>query len=137
MGNFQGYYVKFGTVKMPNRYTATVTETPNQRAEISAERDDYTQELVRVTSPFTKTKIEYTTIDGMDEDDMLAIKNVMANGLLNSLQRKYSCTYWNSESQTYVSGIFYCPDITYEYSQIDEKTNKIYYKSVRFALIEY
>jgi hypothetical protein len=139
MSNFAGYLLKFGDVEFPTRFLAldSCVETPNQRIELEAKRDEYTQELIRTTSPYFKTKAVYNTIDGLEVDDLQEIYTAMADGLINETQRKYECTYWNSELLDYDTGYIYMPDIEFGYSSIDAVSNKLFYKSLRFAIIEY
>ena len=139
MSNFLGYLLKFGTKQLPNKYIAMegYTETPNQRIELEAKRDDYTQELIRTTSPYFKSKAEFNTKDGLEVDDIQEIYTIMADGLVDATQRKYSVTYWNSETLSYDTGYIYMPDTVFQYSHVDETNKKLYYKSARFAIIEY
>jgi hypothetical protein len=139
MSNFLGYLLKFGDEILPNRYIALegYTETPNQRIELEAKRDEYTQELIRTTSPFFKTKAVFNTVDNLEVADLQAIYTIMSDGLVNATQRKYSVTYWNSETLSYDTGYVYMSDIDFQYSHIDDTNNKLFYKSIRFAIIEY
>lgn len=136
---FKGYLLKFGNTIFPNEYLAIdkCTSTPNTRVEIEAYRDDYTQNLTRVTAPGKKTKEEYYTKDDLTLEDKITIQNIMKSGLIDELQRKYHVTFWNDETNSYQEADIYIPDITYTRKQIDEKNNTIIYESIKIATVEY
>lgn len=134
--NFKGYLLKFGDTVLPNRFLKfdSYACTPNQRTELEAYRDDYTQELYRVTSEGVKTKIE-ANVPVLYLEDKIEFQNYIKNGLEDELQRKYKVTYWNDESNTYETGYFYIPDTQFSIYTI--KNNSILYNSFKLTLIEY
>ena len=138
MSEFQGYLLKFGSVELPNEYLKydSYSATPDQRTEIEAYRDDYTQELHRITAEGVKTKIEAEVIP-MYLEDKIAFMNVLKSGLEDALQRKYNVTYWNDEENSYKTGSFYIPDTQFSIHRIDIKRNSILYNSFKLTLIEY
>lgn len=138
MSEFQGYLLKFGDVELPNKYLKydSYSATPNQRTEIDAYRDDYTQELYRITSEGLKTKIEAETVP-MYLEDKIEFMNVLRSGLDNKLQRKYNVTYWNDEDNSYKTGYFYIPDTQFSIHRVDTQKNSILYNSFKLTLIEY
>lgn len=73
----------------------------------------------------------------LTDTQLLALKNVMKNSLVDEKQRKYQITIWNDETMAYKTGKFYIPDITYTRSMIDEKTNTLYYGEFEMSIIEY
>lgn len=137
--NFKGYLLKFGNTVFPNKYLAIekCTSTPNTRVELEAYRDDYTQNLTRITAEGKKTKEEFYTIEDLTLEQKIEIQAIMADGLVNELQRKYRVTYWNDEENVYKTTDIYIPDITYTRKRIDEKKNTIIYASIKLATIEY
>ena len=138
MSDFQGYLLKFGSVKLPNKYLKydSYSVTPNQRTEIEAYRDDYTQELHRITAEGVKTKIEAEVVP-MYLEDKIEFMNVLKSGLEDALQRKYNVTYWNDEENSYKTGSFYIPDTQFSIHRIDIIRNSILYNSFKLTLIEY
>ena len=132
---YEGYLIAFGGCILPNSYLIQkgYSTTPNQRTELSAVRDNNNY-LCRVTSPNHKTTIKLTT-GVLHLSDKLAIQSIMAKGLVNEVERKYSVTYYNDETNSYITSYFYMPDVTY--SVIDTLGNDIIYSSVSFELIEY
>jgi hypothetical protein len=132
---YEGYLIAFGGYILPNSYLIQkgYSTTPNQRTELSATRDNNNY-LCRVTSPNHKTTIKLTT-GVLHLSDKLAIQSIMAKGLVNEVERKYSVTYYNDETDSYSTGFFYMPDVTYPV--IDTLGNDIIYSSISFELIEY
>lgn len=136
MSNFQGYLLKFGSEVFPNKYLDfdNQASTPNQRAEAEA-YVDANNELHRITLPKYRTKIEYNTIDDLSLSDKIAIQNVLSQGLIDSVQRKYLVTYWNDETNSYETSNFYIPDTTFQIKKIT--SDNIIYRSFKLTLIEY
>lgn len=136
MSDFQGYLLKFGSEVFPNKYLDfdNQASTPNQRAEAEA-YVDANNELHRITLPKYRTKIEYNTIDDLSLSDKIAIQNVLSQGLIDSVQRKYLVTYWNDETNSYETSNFYIPDTTFQIKKIT--ADNIIYRSFKLTLIEY
>lgn len=134
--NFKGYLLKFGNTVLPNKFLKlnSYSATPNQRTELDAYRDDYTQELFRTTSEGVKTKIEANTVP-MYLEDKIQFQEYLKSGLEDELQRKYKVTYWNGEINDYKTGYFYIPDT--QYSAYAIWRNSIFYNSFKLTLIEY
>lgn len=135
---FEGYLLKFGDTILPNKYLyyESYSATPNQRTEIEAYRDDYTQELFRTTSEGLKTKIE-AQIKPMWLEDKLEYMDIIENGLVDKLQRKYEITYWNDEDASYSTGYFYIPDTQFSIYLVDADKKSILYNAFKLTLIEY
>lgn len=134
---WQGFLIKFGDVEVPLSYIKMDSgneQTPNQREEIKAERDDYTRKLTRVTADGMITKQSFV-FRSMNIKQRRALKKVMENGLVDAKQRKYNVTYWNDETLQYEKGNFYIPDITYSKKRADE--NDLIYSEFTMTLIGY
>lgn len=134
---YQGYLLKFGDVILPNSYIAQDDgneQTPNQREEIKAVRDDYTRELTRVTADGTITKFTIV-IRELTNTEMKALQNVMKHSIVDAKQRKYLVTYWNDENQQYERGNFYISDITYRKKVVN--SNYIKYASFPMTFVGY
>ena len=107
---------------------------PNQRTEITAYRDDYTQDLTRITAPGLKTKITFT-IPPVNLKTKMKIKEFFKAAEKVELERKVYLTYWNDEDDCYKNGYFYIPDLTFT---IDDYTkDDIMYESLEVSLVEY
>lgn len=136
MEEFKGYLLKFGNAVLSNKYIQlnTFQVIPDQRTELSAYRDNNNR-LRRTTSPNHKTTIKFQTVPRLTLDEKRALQNQMLVGLLDYNERKYSITYWNDESNSYDSGEFYMPDVTFPIRKITESS--IEYDSISFEFIEY
>lgn len=135
--DWKGYLLKFGTVEVPLSYIKMDEgneQTPNQREEIKAERDDYTRKLTRVTADGMITKQSYV-FRSMNIKERRALNAVMKQGLVNEKQRKYHVTYWNDENLRYEEGDVYIPDITFKRKEANEKT--LIYHEFTMNLIGY
>lgn len=135
--DWQGFLLKFGNVEVPLsliKMDDGNEQTPNQREEIKAERDDYTRELTRITADGMITKQSFV-FRSMNIQQLRALRNVMKQGLVDAKQRKYNVTYWNDESLQYEKGDFYIPDITYSRKRADEKD--LVYNEFTMTLIGY
>ena len=132
---FEGYLLKFGGSILPHKYMqlSSYDTTPNQRTELSAYRDNFNS-LHRVTSPNHKTTIRFTTMP-LSLEQKQEIQRIMAYGLVDRDQRKYNVTYWNDETNTYITSYFYMPDVNYPIKKIDG--SNIEYNPISFELIEY
>jgi hypothetical protein len=132
---FEGYLLAFNGFILPHKYIqlSSYDTTPNQRTELSAYRDNFNS-LHRVTSPNHKTTIRFTTLP-LSLEQKKEIQQIMSRGLVDSTQRKYSVTYWNDETNTYITSYFYMPDVNYPIKKIDG--SNIEYNPILFELIEY
>lgn len=138
MASFKGYLLK--AVKTGKIFNSgwieieSYSSTPNQREEISAKRDDYTRNLIRVTAPGKKTAIEFT-VSSCDLKTKMEIQDFFYAGETDHLQRKIELEYWNDEDNKYETGFFYRPDIKFTISE-HGKTD-IKYKPLDISLVEY
>lgn len=135
MSDFSGYLLKFGNTVFPHEYLQfkTYKPVPNQRTELSAFRDNNNY-LHRNTSPNHKTTLKFTTIP-VNLAQKKEIQNAMMDGLINGKERKYHITYWNDETNQYVSADFYMPDITYTIVSITD--DSINYEPISYEFIQY
>lgn len=139
-GNFEGWLIKFGDVKLPNSFLLAKgwESTPNQRLEIDANRDGNAF-LHRTTSENFKTKIKLN-IRETTLLERIALNNVISLAELpreDKKQRRVKLTYWNDETLTYESGVFYITDTTYTIYDLDEVQKEIHYDSFTMTLIQY
>ena len=137
MSLFEGWFIKFGNVILPNSYMYTdgYESTPNQREQLKAYRDG-NRLLHLETSPNHKTTIKMN-IRELWTDEKEAFQNVIKAAYLNERQRKIAVTYWNDEDNVYKYGEFYYPDITFSVHQIDEVRKQAQYNSFEIELIEF
>lgn len=132
MNNYRGYLLKFGGAIMPNNYFLEYSSTPNRRSEASAETDQIGR-LIRDTLPHKRTTVKFTT-HMMNLDDKINFQNIIARGLVNELKREHSVEYWNDETNSYYTGVFYIPDV--EYTIQDASATDIMYNPITVEIIE-
>lgn len=133
MADYEGYLLKFGGTIFPNKYILEYKSTPNQRLETSAERDQ-NGELQRQTLSSFKTTITFST-HILTLAQKQEVQEIINSGMVNTVQRKCQVTYWNDETNSYVSGDFYIPDI--EFTVMDASGSKVLYNPISIQLIEY
>lgn len=114
---FAGWLAKFGDYELPNAFLTRYVSTPNQRIELSAERDGNVY-LHRETSPNYKSVVKLDIIP-MNENQKILFKSIVDSGMINVRERKVNLTYWNTETHTYDNAEFYIPDIEYAIDHID------------------
>ena len=126
---FLGYLLKINGSIFSNSFIAvdSYKATPNQEID----EDSYTDadgELHRNILPHTRSKIEFST------RHLNLAEKIMIQGLF-PVRSEVLVEYWNDETNSYETGAFYIPDITYEPHTVTD--NNIVYKPIRIALIEY
>lgn len=126
---FQGYLIKINNVTFPLKYMSvdTYNTIPNQMQDLDSYRDA-NGVLHRNVLPHKASKIEFNT-PHLYLSDKIALQEFFTD------RKNVTVEYWNDESNTYQSGKFYVPDITYEIYQVT--SNNILYKPIRIAFIEY
>lgn len=137
---YNGYLIKVGGsggTSLPMKYIKVegYNITPDQRMESEAKRA-ITGSLHRTTVEHTASKIEFTTpvMTNLDMDSMMSM---FRNAWSNSQERKLTLEYYDNETNSYKSGVFYMPDIKFSIDHIDSDLNMVYYKETRVAFIEY
>ena len=137
--NFNGWLIKFGSRVLPNEFLLLEgwEATPNQRVEIDAYRDGNNL-LHRETSQNFKSKI-VMSVREMELEEKVYFQSIIESGMIDAVQRKVDVTYWNDETNQYVTSQtgFYIPDIKWKIKRIDEEENLIFYKDFSITLIEY
>lgn len=136
MSNFQGYLLKFGNTVFPHKYLAqNPVFTPNQRIEAQAFRDG-NADLQRVTINNHKSEFELTIVP-ITLEEKIEIENVMYDGLIDMIERKYQITFWNDDVHVndYRTGDFYLVDVSYSPTKIKDGT--ICYGEIKYTFIEY
>ncbi len=139
MAEFEGYLIKSGNTNavFPHKYIKleTYKATPNQREEIEAYRDDYTRDLTRVTAVGKKSKVEFSTLEGLNLAQKKEIQAFFNACMTDTSQRKVYLKCWNDETNEYFTSYFYIPDVEYPIREI--KGHDITYNSLIYKLVEY
>lgn len=136
---FSGYLLKAvaTNVVFPSEFIklSSWTSTPNQREELVAYRDDNSRNLVRVTATGKKSIFSFTTRDNLRLSDKQLIQDFFYSAEIDPDQRKIQLEFWNDETNTYVTGYFYRPNMAFPIKRITD--NDIIYGELTLEFIEY
>ena len=125
---YNGFLIKVGT-NIIDRYIAhgSYKSIPNRMMDLDSYRDG-DGVLRRKILPHTATTIEFLT-PCLHLSDKIALQSLLPSRV------KLTLKYWNDETNTYSTGDFYIPDVTYEiYSKTD---SDIIYKPINYQFIQY
>lgn len=84
----------------------------------------------------TAYKVEFETVS-MDNVQLQAFLSIIRAKYRNKLAKDVMMEYYEPESDSYKTGHFYVPDISFPIRNVDTAHNKINYNQVRIAFIEY
>lgn len=139
--NWRGYFfkaTKTGQI-FPKKYIQfdSFKQTPNQREEIKAYRDDNSRQLFRFTADGMKTVGNFKTPKHLHLEDKIKIQNFFVNAeeLGDRKERKIHLEYWNEEDNNYTTGWFYRPNLEFSINHITD--DDIIYNEQQIDLIEY
>lgn len=132
---FSGFLLKIGDTEFPLKYmnTKTYTTTPLVRQDLESYRDANGY-LHRDVLPHKPTKIEFTT-PPIENKDVVEINALFRENFINEAERKLNITYYNMETDQYLSCEAYMPDTSYVINNI--LNGVVYYDPIRLAFIEY
>ena len=138
--SFNGYLIKLGGVggtELPLRFMRYETyKVTRSTMDLDPTRDT-TGLLHRHTLSHTASKVEFNIprmTNWQVNEFMQLLHNAMGS---RQLEKTLTMEYYEPESDSYKTGTFYVPDITFTISNIDTATNKINYAETRVAFIEY
>lgn len=92
--------------------------------------------LHRNPLPHTADKVEFETVS-MDNTQLQAFLSIIRNHYRNPLAKDVYMEYYEPESDSYKTGHFYVPDISFTIRNIDNAKNVVNYGQTRIAFIEY
>lgn len=132
---YSGYLLKFGSTELSYEYirAASYHTTPSQRLDLDSYRDA-NGVLHRTALEHTASKIEWET-PPLDNTQLQTLLSIFRSAMTNVAERKVTVTYYNEESNSYVTGTFYMPDAEYTIRHVTSTI--LMYEPIRFALIEY
>lgn len=84
----------------------------------------------------TAYKVEFETVS-MDSTQLQAFLSIIRAKYRNKLAKDVMMEYYEPESDSYKTGHFYVPDISFQIRNVDSANNKINYSQIRIAFIEY
>lgn len=131
MYGFDGWLLKVNGVEFPTSLIKadSYKATPDQQTDL----DDYTDNsgvFHRNVLPAKATKIEFET-KPVRLRDKVRIQELIPN------RSEVTIEYWNDETNSYMTGRAYVPDISYEIYMVYKKEKDILYNPIRIAFIEY
>ena len=97
---------------------------------------DLTAVLHRNPLSHTADKVEFETIS-MTNTELQTFLAIIRNHYRNALAKDVMMEYYEPESDSYKTGHFYVPDISFSIRNIDTNNNVINYNQIRIAFIEY
>ena len=99
---FEGYYIKFGTSKFPNKFLlkGSYSCTPNKKVTISSYVDANRKEH-EDNAEATKTEISIITQDYLTTKDKNEIIACLNMGVTSTIEKLYKVTYWNPLKDAY------------------------------------
>lgn len=128
-----------GTVYLsfPEKYIAKdgMEITPNMREEIKAYRDENTRNLTRVTADGTKTMMSLAILGGLHNSEKKEVFKWFTDHETLAIQRKIPILYYDTDSDTYVSGTFYRTDTPVK--PIYHTATDIIWNAFTIELVEY
>jgi len=126
---FLGYLIKIGTKTLPLKYISikSYKSSPNRQQDMDSYRDA-DGILRRNILPHVVTTIEFST-PYLHLADKKALQSLLPS------RTKLTLTYWNDETNTYTSGDFYIPDVSYDIYRVDG--DDITYMPISYKFIEY
>lgn len=135
---FNGYLIKAVATNepLPNKFIQfkTYKATPDQREEIKAYRDDNSRDLTRVTASGKKSVIEFKTRPSMHLAEKMELQSWLYRAESNHEQRNIQIQFWNDETNSYDSGVFYRPNM--EFPIIRVEGDDIIYDELTVKFIE-
>lgn len=136
---YNGYLLKIGgqTVPMNLIQAKTYKSTPAQMMDTDSWRDTL-GDLHRTVAPHTKAKVEFNTVNGITNGELAVLNGIITSHVIGlNAERRISVEYYDQWTDSYKTGTFYVPDVTFTIDEIDERSGTIYYEETRYAFVEY
>lgn len=131
------YVIVDGVQKpIPNKYISLTSyvSTPNQRQDLDSYQDSQGF-LHRNTLNHKRSKLEWNT-PPMVERELKALQDLLESGIINANERKLKIVHYCFDTNTYETGTFYMPDITFT-PLLMRPNGEVVLDKVRLAFIEY
>ena len=139
--SFNGYLIKListSNVKteLPISYIRYQTYKVERNTMDLDPTRDLTAVLHRNPLSHTANKVEFECVS-MDNAKLQAFLSIIRSHYRNALAKDVMMEYYEPESDSYKTGHFYVPDISFGIRNIDTANNVINYNQIRIAFIEY
>ncbi|MDF2906843.1 MAG: hypothetical protein K0R34_2164 [Herbinix sp.] len=134
MSAYAGYLLKINGTVLPNKYILmdSYNSTPHQQSDIDS-YEDGNGLLHRTVAPHTRSKPDFNTVPKLALAEKMALQEIIPTSATERI--RLTVEYWDDDTNTYQTGDFYVPDITYPIH--DAGATDIIYNSIRIAFIEY
>lgn len=130
---FEGWVFKINGREFPNNLIAfeSFKITPNQIMDLDPYRDADGL-LHRTALPHTSTSIEFST-------PHLRLADVELLNTFLTKENRIRCEveYWNPNTSSYATGMFYIADVPYDFVNVDEKKKDALHKPIKVIFTEY
>ena len=131
---YAGYLLRVNGTIFPNSWIKMDGYEPTPHQE--ADEDSYVDGngfLHRSVAPHDRTKIDFNTVSKLSLTEKQQIQAIIPTSKVSRI--KLTLEYWDDDTNTYQTGEFYAPPITYPIH--DAGATTIVYNSIRIAFIEY
>jgi hypothetical protein len=127
--SFAGYFLKSNGKKIPLKYISpkSYKTIPDRQQDLDPYRDTDGY-LRRKILPHKVTTIEFST-------PYMYLADKMALQALLPSRAKLTLEFWNDETNTYQTGDFYIPDVTYNVYRVEG--TDILYMPIAYQFIQY
>lgn len=134
---FNGYMIKTsqGIFPLAFVYADSYKIAPKQRMDLDSFRDA-NGELNRTVLEHRPSKITFSTVP-MYNDKLKKMNDFLRNSFSVESERKLTLEYYCPDTDSYSTGEFYMPDMTYPIDMVDLDHNRILYGSFTIEFIEY
>lgn len=131
---YSGYLVKIGNYTLPNSVIKADTfKSVKAITDLNPYRNA-NGELIRNALPHIPYKLEMNLIPMRDDQMKVILHNIQSNYTI-ALERKALVTFYDSESDSYISQYMYMPDIDFQIYGIFD--NSILYRETTIKFIGY
>lgn len=134
---FDGYLLKVGAEIFPLSFVfkESYEVTPNRRQDLNSTRNanGILQRNVLAHRPST---ISLST-KPMDNTELEKMMELITRNFVAENERKVKLTYYCPDINSYKTGYFYIPDITFPINLVDVENKTILYNSFTLEFIEY
>ena len=139
--SFNGYLIKLiSTSNVKTELPISYIRYQTYKVERNTMDLDPTRDLTAVLhrNPLSHTadKVEFETIS-CTNTELQTFLSIIRNHYRSALAKDVMMEYYEPESDSYRTGHFYVPDISFSIRNIDTTNNVINYNQVRIAFIEY
>lgn len=132
---YEGYLLKINNTIFPLKYIKAETYNVLWSTNDLDSFRDANGDLHRNALSNKKVKIEFNTPPLITNNELELLMNILRTNYISDVEKSVNVTFFNSETNSYITQKCYVPDITFTMYGIFD--NVIKYNPVRFAFIGY